>query len=155
MRALPIVVSVAVTAVVSCAAGAFYGKRVTEQAARTEWVDREISLKGIDLHKNLTTLLALREEPAQKLVPSEELWIVERINGLDLDAVTPSSGSSAVLRETANKLLEYRSKYPATTIDPHKNTKVKKLLSFSGPSAFPSNNTVERDARESGARRSQ
>jgi hypothetical protein len=145
MRALQLAVVLAITAVVFFAAGAFYGKHEAEEKARAQWTDREISLKGIELHKDLTTLLALRQEPQQKLAPDLELWITERIKGLDLETVAPGSASSAVLRETANKLVEYRTKYPGTGIDPGKDAKVRRLLTFAGQPILPSNNALDSD----------
>jgi len=156
MRALRSVVVLVLVAGVAFAAGILYGKQRGQNHAQAEWLDREISLKGVDLHKDLTTLLVLRQQPQQQVAQDLELWVVERIKSLDLESVSPGSASSAVLRETANRLSEYRAKFPASTIDPSKEGKVKRLLTFAGPSAFPStlpsNSTVETDARKGGAR---
>jgi hypothetical protein len=117
--------------------GLFIGQQWQEKRLRGEWADKELSLKAIELHKDITTLISLREKKEMSIASDLELWVLERAKGLNLDSVSPASASSVALRETANKLIEYRKRFPSNGIDAAKSPQIAKLASFSGPSLFP------------------
>jgi len=136
MRNWKIILTIAVVALGSFSAGAYYGKDVGGAETRAYLADREIWLRALAIHKALDTLLLVRDDPSL-LVADQEGAVLTWVGEINLEAVAPRSMPTPILKEAANRLIEYRSRYPGTELDPAKNAKLQKLLTFAGPSAIP------------------
>ena len=136
-RALQYTLGILIAISLGFIGGFLSGGRWHERQFREQLSDRELSIKATELHKDITTLFALREPQAKNLAADLELWVVERTNSLNLKSVSSTSASSAVLRETANQLVAYQKRYPSSILGTAKSEQLSQLATFAGPSAFP------------------
>ncbi len=136
MRHWKTIALIAVVALGSFLAGNYYGHDAGGQEMRAFMAERETALKAVNIQGAFNTLLMVRDDPSL-LVEIQESNILLWLREINLDSVDPKSFLVPVLREDANRFLEYRSRYPDTKLDPAKNAKLQKLLTFAGPSGLP------------------